>query len=389
MKKLILPLCLALFSMLSCEGDGTFLESDESAVSRLSSDSGSVPTSGGEPDNSGLITAGEWNDLENWDFWTGLITGNDFNQMSAYWGIYTKNRFSIEVRDTNNNSVVDATVQLLLDNEVIWESRTDNSGKAELFADVFEDKMLEDIRRYRIAVNNSPIDKPLQTIENGVIKIETAASAAATKTVELAFIVDATGSMGDELEFLKDDLKSVIQKVKIQNQTIDIATSAVFYRDEGDDYVVRKSVFSKSIDATLSFISKQSAGGGGDFPEAVHTALNTAVNDLQWSTTAKSRIAFLMLDAPPHYEEQVIDDLHNSIEQAAKKGIKIIPITASGIDKNTEFLMRFMSISTNGTYVFITNHSGIGEDHLAPTVGDYDVEYLNALMVRLISEYSE
>ena len=55
MKKLILPLCLALFSMLSCEGDGTFLESDESAVSRLSSDSGSVPTSGGEPDNSGLI----------------------------------------------------------------------------------------------------------------------------------------------------------------------------------------------------------------------------------------------------------------------------------------------------------------------------------------------
>jgi len=51
--------------------------------------------------------------------------------------------------------------------------------------------------------------------------------------------------------------------------------------------------------------------------------------------------------------------------------------------------MRFLSISTNGTYVFITDHSGIGNSHLEPTVGPYQVEFLNNQMVRLINKYAE
>ena len=73
---------------------------------------------------------------------------------------------------------------------------------------------------------------------------------------------------------------------------------------------------------------------------------------------------------------------------ASQKGIKIIPVTASGIDKDTEFLMRFFSITTNSTYVFITNDSGIGNDHLIASVGEYQVENLNDLMVRIITKYS-
>ena len=34
-------------------------------------DSGNTPTP-----QSGLITAGEWNDLDNWSFWRGLIAGD-------------------------------------------------------------------------------------------------------------------------------------------------------------------------------------------------------------------------------------------------------------------------------------------------------------------------
>jgi len=85
----------------------------------------------------------------------------------------------------------------------------------------------------------------------------------------------------------------------------------------------------------------------------------------------------------------VIETVQKAIENAATNGIKIIPITASGINKETEFLMRFSAIATNGTYVFITDHSGIGNDHLEPTVGDYEVEFLNNLMVRLINENLE
>ncbi len=80
--------------------------------------------------------------------------------------------------------------------------------------------------------------------------------------------------------------------------------------------------------------------------------------------------------------------MQKAIKHAAEKGIKVIPISASGIEKDTEFLMRFFAISTNGTYTFLTDDSGIGDSHLKPTTGKYDVEYLNELMLRLILKYT-
>ena len=70
--------------------------------------------------------------------------------------------------------------------------------------------------------------------------------------------------------------------------------------------------------------------------------------------------------------------------QAAAQGIRIIPVAASGVDKGTEFLLRFIDISTGGTYSFLTDDSGIGNSHIEPTVGSYQVELLNDLLGRLV-----
>ena len=37
-------------------------------------------------------------------------------------------------------------------------------------------------------------------------------------------------------------------------------------------------------------------------------------------------------------------------------------------------------------YIFLTDDSGLGNEHLAPTVGDYQVEFLNDLLERIIRE---
>ena len=46
-----------------------------------------------------------------------------------------------------------------------------------------------------------------------------------------------------------------------------------------------------------------------------------------------------------------------------------------------------MAQATNSTYTFLTNHSGVGNNHITPTIGNYQVEFLNNLMVRLITKY--
>ena len=181
----------------------------------------------------------------------------------------------------------------------------------------------------------------------------------------------------------------ILERAAPTQSDVNLRTFALFYRDKGDNYVTKVSDFSTKASTTIEFIKKQNAGGGGDYPEAVHTALETGLQKLSWSETPCTKLAFMLLDAPAHHEDAIIKSLQKSVESYAAQGIKLIPVAASGVDKNTEFMLRFFSIPTGGTYVFITNDSGVGNDHIAATVGEYQVEHLNDLMVRLINKYTE
>ena len=79
--------------------------------------------------------------------------------------------------------------------------------------------------------------------------------------------------------------------------------------------------------------------------------------------------------------------MQKSIEKMSMIGIRLIPVASSGVDTETEFLLRSWATMTGGTYTFLTNHSGVGNDHLEPTIGEYEVEKLNDLMIRVINEY--
>ena len=76
-----------------------------------------------------------------------------------------------------------------------------------------------------------------------------------------------------------------------------------------------------------------------------------------------------------------------TVKALAAEGVRLIPVASSGVNTETEFLLRSWAVMTGGTYTFLTDHSGVGNSHLEPTVGEYEVEKLNDLMVRLLMEY--
>lgn len=342
---------------------------------------------GGIQPQGGLVTAGEWNDLDNWDFYQKTLMKEPFKGFPDDWQMYTNHRIAVAIT-AKNKPAANATVTLFRNDTPIWTAKTDNLGRAELWVGAFQKEKELNPTLLRLKVNEQWVSTAAisETQVNRIALDEALPSP--TNQVQIAFMVDATGSMGDELEFLKMDLKKVIAEVQKTNNQLKISTATVFYRDKGDEYVVKHSPFTEDINQTTEFISQQRADGGGDFPEAVDKAL-VQLNQLQWQPEARTRIAFLVLDAPPHNKPAVINSIQYSVKTAAASGIKLIPIVASGIDKTTEFLMRFIAMYTNGTYVFITDHSGIGNEHLEPSVGEYQVEKLSDLMVRLIKKYSE
>ena len=382
MKKLYFLSFIAALLLSACARPDDGMHDDYSMHSKESKDG-----QGGIQPQGGLVTAGEWNDLDNWDFYQKTLMKEPFKGFPDDWQMYTNHRIAVAIT-AKNKPAANATVTLFRNDTPIWTAKTDNLGRAELWVGAFQKEKELNPTLLRLKVNEQWVSTATisETQVNRIALDETLPSP--TNQVQIAFMVDATGSMGDELEFLKMDLKKVINEVQKTNTQLKISTATVFYRDEGDEYVVKHSPFTENINQTTEFISQQRADGGGDFPEAVDKAL-VQLNQLQWQPEARTRIAFLVLDAPPHNKPAVISSIQYSVKTAAASGIKLIPVVASGIDKTTEFLMRFIAMYTNGTYVFITDHSGIGNKHLEPSVGEYQVEKLSDLMVRLIKKYSE
>ena len=382
MKKLYFLSFIAALLLSACARPDDGMHDDYSMHSKESKDG-----QGGIQPQGGLVTAGEWNDLDNWDFYQKTLMKEPFKGFPDDWQMYTNHRIAVALT-AKNKPAANATVTLFRNDTPIWTAKTDNLGRAELWVGAFQKEKELNTALLRLKVNEQWVSTATisETQVNRIALDEALPSP--TNQVQIAFMVDATGSMGDELEFLKMDLKKVIAEVQKTNTQLKISTATVFYRDEGDEYVVKHSPFTEDINQTTEFISQQRADGGGDFPEAVDKAL-VQLNQLQWQPEARTRIAFLVLDAPPHNKPAVISSIQYSVKTAAASGIKLIPVVASGIDKTTEFLMRFIAMYTNGTYVFITDHSGIGNKHLEPSVGEYQVEKLSDLMVRLIKKYSE
>lgn len=382
MKKLYFLSFIAALLLSACARPDDGMHDDYSMHSKESKDG-----QGGIQPQGSLVTAGEWNDLDNWAFYQKTLMKEPFKGFPDDWQMYTNHRIAVALT-AKNKPAANATVTLFRNDTPIWTAKTDNLGRAELWGGAFQKEKELNTALLRLKVNEQWVSTAAisETQVNRIALDETLPSP--TNLVQIAFMVDATGSMGDELEFLKMDLKKVINEVQKTNTQLKISTATVFYRDEGDEYVVKHSPFTEDINQTTEFISQQRADGGGDFPEAVDKAL-VQLNQLQWQPEARTRIAFLVLDAPPHNKPAVISSIQYSVKTAAASGIKLIPVVASGIDKTTEFLMRFIAMYTNGTYVFITDHSGIGNKHLEPSVGEYQVEKLSDLMVRLIKKYSE
>ena len=398
MKKTILLALAGLLGLVSCSRYGYDLGGIDGMYSSdkmAGSGPDGFPGGGqGRPGGkAGVLTAGEWNDLDHWDFWSGLMTSQDYGGMSEFWGMYTPRRVAVRVADAAGKRLPAIRIVLEQDQKAVWSALTDNQGEANLWIDPFHAQagadnlvLVIDGKPQASAPKLSPWNVQQEEAEVNFYILDKAK--ASEKQADIAFIVDATGSMGDEIEFLKKDLMDILDRAKGGLGEIGLRTGTVFYRDEEDEYVTKFSPFTDDYRKTIQYIAMQHAAGGGDLPEAVHTALEAGLQNLAWNTSARARIAFLVLDAPAHKGHQgVVESLQASVREYAKQGIKLIPVFCSSPSKDCEFMCRFFAVLTGGTYVFLTDDSGVGGDHIEASVGPFQVEPLNDLLVRLIAKY--
>ncbi len=134
--------------------------------------------------------------------------------------------------------------------------------------------------------------------DNQLVTLTVQGQAHAVSAMDLVVVLDATGSMGDEMDYLKVELDAIIARMKREAGNLDLRIGLVVYRDQGDDYVTRSFPWLLDIASVRASLARQEANGGGDTPEALDRAL-IAAEDMQWRPNA-AKALLLIADAPPH-----------------------------------------------------------------------------------------
>jgi hypothetical protein len=229
--------------------------------------------------------------------------------------------------------------------------------------------------------------------DHHIVKLDHAGRAEGAVALDVLFLVDATGSMDDEIAKLKASILEISAQIDSLPERPDVRFGMVTYRDRGDVYVTRVNDFTPDVRVFQAELDKVRAQGGGDYPESLNEAIHRAIWDVAWRDEEAVRLVFLVADAPPHldYEQDFAYD--EEMVEAVRRGIKIIPIASSGLDDQGEYIFRQLAQFTLGRFVFLTYEeagqpsSGPGTEtdhHVEPQ--DYTVDVLDSLIVRLVTE---
>jgi hypothetical protein len=197
-------------------------------------------------------------------------------------------------------------------------------------------------------------------------------TAHAKPAVEVAFVLDTTGSMASLIEGAKRKIWSIATTIVDENPGADIRMGLVAYRDIGDEYVTRRIELTADIQDLYARLIELRARGGGDWPESVNEALHEGITKLSWTQGPEvSRIVFLVGDAPPHMD-YAQDVKYSEVLKIARERDIVVNAVQAGEARDTMRVWREIAQMGSGEYIPIPQDGG----KLVVIETPYDVEII-------------
>lgn len=371
------------------------------SVSDSGEDSDSVPGMGvvGEPVPTPLpqtiemMRAGEIDDNAQWDAY--MQYRQTFLQHSAdrVNDVDVGGRHIITVEDDSGQPVPDAVVQIVADGSTIATTRTYADGRTLYFPRLIAFDAPPETLEIVVTKDNASTSKAIESGE--VLHTLTLSDVEIDRqnvTLDVLFLMDATGSMSDEIQQLQDNLLLISDQINDLPGDVDVRFGLVSYRDEGDDYITQVHDFTPDVASFQRDLNALEADGGGDEPEALNEGLYDALYEVEWRGDNTIRLIFLVADAPPHLDYNNHADYAVEMLHAAEQGIKIHPIASSGLSSVGEYIFRQLAQVTMGHFIFLTyegrgsSDPGVLRQDLEAGQGDYSVSQLDDLVLRLITD---
>ena len=338
----------------------------------------SLPPPSNQP-QSGLLTAGTWDDNLNFDFFQKYHRRMTALQTPGLLDAPISDRLMVMVTDAAGAALAGARVSVISAGKEIAHTQTGADGRALFFPNWGGADAAASIE---IVAEANTIRKSITaTVGTPLVTLPLGTTSAPVAALDAAIVIDTTGSMGDEINYLTAELLNISTAIKELYPNVSQRWAFVAYKDYQDEYVTKRFDFVSDAASFKNSFATLGAGGGGDFEEAPERGL-ADMNTLAWRDGAVARVAFWVGDAPHHNQHAV--DVLSALRDAKGKGIHVYPVSASGTDDRLEFSMRVGAMITGGRYIFLSNDSGIGGDHKEPNIPCYRVTTLQKAMLRMI-----
>ncbi len=209
--------------------------------------------------------------------------------------------------------------------------------------------------------------------------------------LDLAFIVDTTGSMGGLIRAAQQQMIAMMNALT-QAADVDIRLGIVEYRDHPpqDELVFRAYPLTSDLKQAQEAINGLKADGGGDGPESVFDGVMAACQKLEWRANAR-RIAVLVGDAPPHG----VGSGGDGFPDGCPCGDTIESVTAAAEEARITLYALGLTKSVAASFTRLSNMTG-GE-YFEAGQGEKAIERLKEILVsefgnldfdqRVLSEY--
>ena len=210
------------------------------------------------------------------------------------------------------------------------------------------------------------------------------------KTLDLVFVMDCTGSMGQYIDAAKKNIESIVTRI-IQSESADVRFGLVAYRDhppQESTYVTQVFDFVTNTTSMTANLNTLSAQGGGDGPEAVTAGLQAA-KVLAYREDA-AKVVVLIADAPPHGLGEAGDGFPNGdpdgldplviAREMSNLGIAVYTVGCEPALSHYRFAKAFMiSLSqlTGGKAVCLASAGLLADVILGGAIEEMDIQMLS------------
>ncbi len=297
------------------------------------------------------LKAGFADDNRQYNYFIDFIS--KYGAKARHIPIDVSERIVLKVMDGKGKPVNNAGVKMYGGGKLLAEGLTYSDGSFLFFPSEYG----KSISTFKAVVEYNQTENALELARSGkrdvAISLSGPRHIPARVSLDILFILDTTGSMGEEIERLKRTIELIYLNLSSIPGRPLVRFGMVLYKDRRDEYVTRIVPLTEDLEEFQAALSEVEAGGGGDYPEDLQSALEDAVRRIEWNPGG-IRLCFIITDAPPHLDYGQQYTYREAVKEARERGIKIFSVGTGGLTLDGEFVLRQISQYTAAKYIFLT-----------------------------------